>query len=271
MTGEGFGRRRARWVLMAAAVVCLAMSSLERRAIEKSPSYKPYLSDVTVVTGVGDAGTLAILAVLGGFRAAAANMLWLKSDYYWHLGSAGWWKMRPIFDVITRLDPHFVMAWRTFGWHVAWNLYADAAPEDKPRYLKEGEDIFRRGVHANPNSWELRMELAWLYQDRIRDAGKAIPLWWDVVRKPRAPIYNWHMLAHAYSRTLNWKKSLETWGRVLEIDPTDMVARRHLARWRRAMKDPALLRQELLRVWKTEQAIRHSRGIPTLPEPEILH
>lgn len=270
MGEEEFGRRRARRILIGVAVLCLVVAGFERRAVEKSTSYHPYLSDVSLVTDVGDAGTVAILALLGGFRGAAANMLWLKSDQYWHMGAAGWWKMRPVFDAITRLDPQFILAWRTFGWHVAWNLQADAPPEDKPRYLKEGEMIFRRGIHANPKSWELRMELAWLFQDRIRDPEKAIPLWKDTIGMPKAPIYSWHMLAHAYARTLQWKKSLEVWQQVLQKDPGNPVARRHADMWLRVQHDPKGQKRELRRIWEAEQAVRRGRGIPSLPLPESL-
>jgi len=270
MGEEGLRRRKVRAILIVAALLCLVVAGFERRAIQRSPSYHPYLSDVTLITDVGDAGTVAILALLGGFRGAAANLLWLRSDYYWHMGATGWWKMRPIFDAITRLDPQFILAWRTFGWHVAWNLHADAPPEDKPKFLKEGEMIFRRGIHANPKSWEMRMELAWLFHDRIRDPEKAIPLWKDTIRMPKAPIYNWHMLAHAYERTLQWQKSLQVWQEVLKKDPGNPVARRYADMWERLQNDPQGLKKELRTIWEAEQAMRRSRGIPPQPLPPAI-
>lgn len=262
--------RRSRNILLAVAFVALVLCYPAKNAVYGHKDYRLYLADVKPIRGVGEAGTAAILAMLGGFRAVAANLLWLKSDQYWHMGGPGWWRMRPVFNTIVELDPHFVIAWRTYGWHAAWNLHNDAAPEDKPGFLKMGEEIFRRGIAANPKSWDLRMELAWLFYDRIREPEKSIPCWWDTVKQPGAPIFNWHMMAHAYEKTGNWKQAFRIWRYCLKEDPEDAVAQRMVDRWEEMAKDPAARREYLTGIWENENAIRRSRGLPPRPKPVWL-
>jgi len=262
--------RRTRYTLLGIALVSLLLCYPAKNAVYRNEEYRLYLADVKPITGVGAAGTAAILAMLGGFRAVAANLLWLKSDQYWHAGSAGWWRMRPIFNTIVELDPHFIIAWRTFGWHVAWNLHHDAAPEDKPGFLKMGEDIFRRGIIANPQSWDMRMDLAWLYYDRIRDPEKSISYWEDTVKQPGAPIFNWHMMAHAYEKIGNWKEAYRIWRFCLTKDPGDTVAIRMVGRWLGFSKDPVARRAYLTYIWETENGVRRSRGLAPRPKPQWL-
>jgi tetratricopeptide (TPR) repeat protein len=262
--------RRSRYLLLVIALLLLALCYPAKNAVYDNEDHRLYVADIRPITGVGQAGTAAILAMLGGFRAIAANLLWLKSDQYWHMGGPGWWRMRPVFNTIVELDPHFIIAWRTYGWHLAWNLESDAAPEDKPGFLRMGEDVFRRGIAANPQSWDLRMELAWLYYDRIRDPAKSIPYWNDTIQQPGSPIFNWHMIAHAYEKIGNWKQAFRIWRYCVKQDPQDAVAARMVERWEEYSKDPAARRKYLAGLWETENGVRRSRGLPPLPKPQWL-
>jgi tetratricopeptide (TPR) repeat protein len=242
-----------------------ALSYMSLRAVYHSRGFRTEY--VKPIMTVGDAGTAAIIATLGGFRNVAASLLWLRLDQYWHMGGMGWWKMYPVLQTITELDPHFILAWRTFGWHCAWNLNSDAPADEKPRWIEEGIRIFKRGIDANPDSWELHMELAWLYMDRIREAEKSIPWWQKTVKKPGAPEYTWHMMAHAYERTADWRAAMAIWQQVARKFPKDVVAHLWRDRWQRASKDPLLRQKELCGIWARENAIRRNRVLPPKPAP----
>lgn len=252
----------------AALVVVLLLwvsSYLSLRALYKSPGFRTEY--VRPILNVGDAGTAAAIAMLGGFKNVTASLLWLRADHYWHMGSLGWWKMYPIFSTVTQLDPHFILAWRTFGWHCAWNLNSEAPPDEKQRWIDEGLDVYRRGIDANPDSWELHMEVAWLYMDRVREAEKSIPWWEMTVKKPKAPEYAWHMLAHAKERSYDWRGALATWQQAAAKFPEDFVARRWRNRWLRASKNPNLLRNELCGIWARDNLIRRNRALPPKAPP----
>jgi len=68
--------------------------------------------------------TMAIVAAMGGFRTVAADILWMKVDQMWDGGN--WWALPPLLESVTQLDPHFVLAWKVYGWHLAYNLNAEA-------------------------------------------------------------------------------------------------------------------------------------------------
>lgn len=257
--------RRTNKAVLLVVLVLWAFSYLSLLAVYESPGFRTEY--VKPILSVGDAGTAAVIAMLGGFRNVAAGLLWLRSDYYWHMGGRGWWKMYPIFQTVTELDPHFILAWRTFGWHCAWNLNSEAPPDEKPRWIREGLQVYKRGIDANPDSWELYMEVAWLYLDRLREAEKSIPWWELAVKKPGAPEYTWHMLAHAKERSYDWRGALATWQQAVRKFPDDSVACRWRNRWLRASKDPNLLRNELCGVWARDGLMRRNRALPPKPPP----
>src|SRR5574341_1448191 len=73
----------------------------------------------------------------GSFRGLVADLLWIKADEYNHRGQ--WYKLLPLFKMITFLQPKFITAWSVGGWHMAFNLYFHSqSPEEKEKWLKEG-------------------------------------------------------------------------------------------------------------------------------------
>lgn len=162
-----------------------------------------------------EAITLTLVgAMLGGFRGVAAKMLWIKSDEYWHSGR--WYSMLPIMRTITWLDPNFIQAWDIAGWHVAYNLRAEAKrEEEQDEYVRKGCEILEEGVRWNPTSWQLLFQLGWTHYDKSGDLKEAIR-WFN-----RAlPFEDWkpgdlprtlHILAHAYERLPDIPMALRTW------------------------------------------------------------
>ena len=259
--------KRARWFVLLVLVV-LALLRPVQRSIAQDPAYpKEYLRPVY---NIREGGTLAIMAMMGGFRPLVANLLWLKADQYWHQGATGWWRMVPILQTICEMNPHFIDAWSTFGWHCAWNIYADAAPEDKPKWVETGIRIYKRGIHFNPDQYDLYKDLAWLYHDKMKDYQRAIPAWKDVLKHPDAPMYVRHMLAHAYEITWRWEEALAVWRDCLRIDPYDQVARSAIEWWEEQTASPETLNAELLRILERENAVRKSRRLPLMDQPFVI-
>jgi len=232
------------------------------QAIYRNPGYHAEYTEAVMDVRAG--GTEAIMAMLGGFRSIAANMLWLKSDQYWHQGGAGWWRMLPVLRTITRLDPHFINAWDTLGWHCAYNLQSDAIPEDKPKWIQAGVDAFQDGIRANPNRYELYASLAWLYHDRLKDYHQAIPVWQQVVGFKDAPLASAHMLAHAYERTWQIDKAVAVWKACLAKHKYDPVAESAIEWWAKHRNDKAYL----ISLWQRENKLRHGVGLPPIPRPD---
>jgi tetratricopeptide (TPR) repeat protein len=100
-------------------------------------------SDVAGSYGGPLAGEPATLALLAGFRSIARTLLWIKVDELWHGGR--WYRMLPVMVAITRVDPHFITVWETFGWHLAWNM--NAAAKDNSMQAGRDIEIAARSLH----------------------------------------------------------------------------------------------------------------------------
>lgn len=248
--------------LLAIVLVLWLATMPALQAIYHNPGYHGELAQWN--PNVREGGTLAIMAMLGGFRNVAANMLWLQSDKYWHQGGRGWWKMLPLLRTITQLDPHFVAAWDTLSWHCAWNLHSEASEADKPKWIQAGVDVLREGIKNNPDKYDLYSSLAWLYHERVKDYNRAVPIWQKVLTFKDAPVTQGHMLAHAYENTWQIDKAIEVWRWCVRRKSDDMVARRAL-KWLTAHKND---RAYLITLWERDNKVRKSRGLPAMPRPD---
>ncbi len=83
--------------------------------------------------------TPVLIAALGGFRTVAADLLWMKVE---DLSEGGSSELLPqVFESVVDLDPHFILGWTVYGWHMAYNLNAESAlTADKRGYLEAGPE-----------------------------------------------------------------------------------------------------------------------------------
>jgi len=119
--------------------------------------------------------SLMVAGLASGFKSQVANLLWMKSDEYWHEGL--FTRQVPLMEAVVTLDPQFIDAWSTAGWHWAYNIYADipSNPDNKEREKKHpgtirkeqesavatGIDYLDRGANANPDKYRLWFEWGW--------------------------------------------------------------------------------------------------------------
>jgi tetratricopeptide (TPR) repeat protein len=68
-------------------------------------------------------GQMAGSLVLSGFKGIAADLLWLNIEDFWHKGQH--YKMLPLFDAVSWLQPEYVTVWAVGGWHMAYNIFAN--------------------------------------------------------------------------------------------------------------------------------------------------
>lgn len=116
--------------------------------------------------------SLMVAGLASGFKSQVANLLWMKSDEYWHQGL--FTRQVPLMEAVVTLDPQFIDAWSTAGWHWAYNIYADIP--SNPDYKQKGElairkaqenavetglDYLKRGANMNPDTYRLWFEWGW--------------------------------------------------------------------------------------------------------------
>lgn len=120
--------------------------------------------------------SMMIAGLASGFKSQVANLLWMKSDEYWHKGLLT--RQVPLMEAVVTLDPQFIDAWSTAGWHWAYNIYADlperADLKNNPKALRKEQDIciltgldyLDRGAAANPDTYRLWFEDGWTRSEK---------------------------------------------------------------------------------------------------------
>ena len=115
--------------------------------------------------------SMMVAGLASGFKSQVANLLWMKSDEYWHKGMPT--RQVPLMEAVVTLDPQFIDAWSTAGWHWAYNIYADlperpdlkknpkALRREQERAVTIGLDYLKRGSNINPETYRLWFENAW--------------------------------------------------------------------------------------------------------------
>jgi len=172
------------------------MSASAGRGPQEDSPYTPKL-DAQVLTSVMLAG------LASGFKSQVANLLWMKSDEYWDQGLLT--RQNPLMEMVVTLDPHFIDAWSTAGWHWAYNIYADiptnphytkiepeskrnlAIRKEQQRDIDVGLNYLERGANMNPETYRLWFEWGWT---RAQKAGlydkKTIELYRRARKQPDA-------------------------------------------------------------------------------------
>lgn len=126
--------------------------------------------------GQVDTGSFMLkLALLGGARGIAANVLWTRTEELKR--EQDWDSLKTTVDFITKLQPHFLSVWTFQGWNLAYNVSVEwDAPEDKYDWIKKGIQFLKEGVAKNEHSPDLIWDTAWTYYHKIGFADESIIL-----------------------------------------------------------------------------------------------
>jgi hypothetical protein len=194
--------------------------------------------DITSIQGP----TPVLIAALGGFRTVAADLCWLKVDQLWDGGS--WYLLPSVMESAVQLDPHFVLAWQVYGWHLAYNLNAESVSAmDKKYWLEEGVKVLQRGVDANSDVSEMTHELAWTYLDRVHNLPLAAEYFYRAAKLSGARSFDVRLYYRAYEHLLDFKHLWPAMEWARTQFPDDHVHQRLVSRdieyWKRSVNDPA--------------------------------
>jgi hypothetical protein len=242
----------------------------------KEDEYTPHL-DARVLSSMMVAG------LASGFKSQVANLLWMKSDEYWHKGLLT--RQNPLMEMVVTLDPQFIEAWSTAGWHWAYNIYADipsnqtykniqpAALRDKTIRQKQevavttGLDYLQRGANMNPETYRLWFEWGWtraekagLYDNETvelykiaraqRDARtiettKNVGGKMETVKEEGKLDVVGNTIAHIYEKMPDIDRALDMWGRdLLKGSPQELAMLRAVGEyWHRYGSDYTIIAQ----------------------------
>lgn len=211
--------------------------------------------------------TPAVIAALGGFRTVAADLLWLKAHRVWHGGS--WWALMPILESVTELDPHFIMAWKVYGWHAAYNLHAESETViDRRHWLSKGIEVLERAVEANPDTWDMWFELGWTLYDRAHQKERAAEYFYKADQFPDAPHYITRLYYRCYEDILDMEKLLPALEyareRHKDVHLHQFLVNRDYEFWQTHKDDPFTHR----RIIVSENSERQQRSVPFYLYPD---
>lgn len=132
------------------------------------------LGEATI--GDVDAGGFMLkLALLGGLRGVAANVLWTKAIDLQRFHE--WDKLDQTVNLITKLQPHFLSIWTFQSWNLAYNVSVEwDDPADKYEWIKRGIMFVRQGVEKNRQSPDLLWDTAWTYYHKLGFADESVLL-----------------------------------------------------------------------------------------------
>ncbi|HIE50879.1 MAG TPA: tetratricopeptide repeat protein [Armatimonadetes bacterium] len=156
---------------------------------------------------VEDLSIVTIGAIMGGFRSLAADILWMKTDQYWHSGR--WFRMLPICKAVALLEPNFIEVWTITGWHLAYNMSVEAnSPEEAAKFIRDGITFLREGIKWNPNRYDLYFELGWTFYDKLNNYERAAEYFKKALQF-KHPAYMERLIAHAYERVPDIDQALK--------------------------------------------------------------
>jgi len=267
------GNRRSRNALFAllAAGLLLMLAPVQERIHKARPDiFDP--KRVRPVSAVGVGPTPVVIAALGGFRATAADLLWLQVEKLWDGGN--WAAIPPLLDGVTQLDPRFILAWQVYGWHLAYNMHAESETVvDKRYWLSRGVKVLEQGVQANPSNWEMLFELGWTLYDRAHEPLRAAEYFRKAEKFPGSKSYVTRLIYRCYEGVMDFKNlfpALEyAMGRHNDPNIADdvqhqVIVNRDYGWWTKHRDDPAEHRRQIV----MENTARAERSVPFYLYPD---
>ncbi len=229
MSGAWTGRTGA-WLGAAACCVALLYVGLWGFRLQAERPFAPAAASLSEYGETAGFLSFAATALVSGFRGLAADLLWLKADQYWHAGQ--WQRILPVYQLVTRLQPGFTLAWSLGGWQMAYNLSERAGRGDTAAaaWVQKGISFLKEGLRHNPEKADLYFDLGWTYFDKLKDYAAAIAYLEKAAHRDEAS-QTLRVLAHAYEKDGRPAQALAVWKKLLQRG--DPAARRHAARLER--------------------------------------
>lgn len=201
----------------------------------------PDLKQFKNPNGIGDAARGGLnnefmLLPLLGFREAAAGLLWVRCDEFFHSGDYD--AILPLVRMITWLDPHADNVYVTGAWHLSYN-FTDSSERSDWRYIGPSQRLLNEGIANNPQIPDIKFEKGWQNYDKIKDYAVAAEAFKMAIDGPRgdgkatskdaddypyaAPLKTLHILAHTYERMGRIPEALHEWKLARQRTEHDMA------------------------------------------------
>jgi hypothetical protein len=204
-----------------------------------------------------------------GYDSLLGDIYWTRAVQYYgaRVGNPGekFDLLWPLLDITTTLDPNLIVAYR-FG--------AIFLSEPMPTGADRSDlavELVKKGVAANPNSWELSSDLGFLYYWHLKDYEKASAAYLQGSKIPNAPSWMKMMAAQVAEKGNSFSNSLAIWSELYETTQNEKVKKsafQHLQSLH-ALQDTFELNK--LAEQYRNQFGRYPAGMKELYERGLLH
>lgn len=133
----------------------------------------------------------------------AISYLYVQTDRHWHKGE--YVHLIQINKMVIAAWPKFTAPYVDSAW-LLWSMDRD----------DEAVALYDQGIAANPDTYEIYYEKGFYMMTRRKDVAAAIPLLERAVAMKDCDPIVLHSLAHAYEKTGQLDKALETWKRAAD-------------------------------------------------------
>lgn len=156
-----------------------------------------------------------------GYDSLLGDVYWTRAVQYYgsRVGNRGekFELLWPLLDITTTLDPNLIVAYR-FG--------AIFLSEPMPTGADRSDlavELVKKGVAANPNSWELSSDLGFLYYWHLKDYQKASAAYLQGSKVPHAPSWLKMMAAQVAEKGNSFSNSLAIWSELYDTTQNEKV------------------------------------------------
>ena len=155
-----------------------------------------------------------LLFALVGLREFIAGILWVRADSFFDTGNYD--AILPIINLVTWLDPHQIDVYSTGMWHIAYNFTDEESRSDR-RYIPSALALGKKGVKANPETYELFFETGWIWYHKIDDDYDNAVKWFkDAQTKKDMLTARKNLLSNALQRAGRIEEALDLYFELLD-------------------------------------------------------
>jgi tetratricopeptide (TPR) repeat protein len=214
MSARGHSRA-LRFALLAIPVLFVTIGFLQIRIQGETRTVGQQKEELLLRSGL----TLKRLSL--GYDSLLGDIYWTRAVQYYgsRVGNHGekFELLWPLLDITTTLDPNLIVAYR-FG--------AIFLSEPMPTGADRSDlavELVKKGVAANPNSWELSSDLGFLYYWHLKDYEKASAAYLQGSKIPNAPSWMKMMAAQVAEKGNAFSNSLAIWSELYETTQNEKV------------------------------------------------
>ncbi len=184
-----------------AAIALLALFGLVRSPVEDGVRERLVAARLLLPPPAQSAfeqmGQSALMGTLGGLRSLVASFLTLEA--FEHFSTKSWDDLRQTYQIITSLEPRDESHWVSVIWHLGINATANMEIDERlPTFERERRfneyafqaiELAERGIAQLPESAAIRLQLAEVYREKLKDDCATARVYGGVIGLPGAPGY----------------------------------------------------------------------------------